>query len=111
MNWNEAMLAQAQGWGEMQIGRRPHHQRPHLLQGGSPPASELMPDDGLSPQERARRRVADRAAEGRSSPAPVRRHQSSPSSAAPSRVVQASDSAKKNAGSRADHASKPSLRA
>ncbi|CAL1128498.1 unnamed protein product, partial [Cladocopium goreaui] len=37
MSWNQAMLAQAQGWGHMEIGRRPHHARPHLL-GTRPPA-------------------------------------------------------------------------
>lgn len=31
MTWNQAMLAEAQGWGHMEIGRRPHHARPHLL--------------------------------------------------------------------------------
>ena len=37
MSWNQAMLAQAQGWGHMEIGRRPHDARPHLL-GTRPPA-------------------------------------------------------------------------
>jgi len=31
MNWNEAMLAEAQGWGKMDIGWRPHHSRPTLM--------------------------------------------------------------------------------
>eukprot|EP00928_Gymnodinium_smaydae_P030387 TRINITY_DN22624_c0_g1_i1.p1 TRINITY_DN22624_c0_g1~~TRINITY_DN22624_c0_g1_i1.p1 ORF type:complete len:476 (-),score=102.33 TRINITY_DN22624_c0_g1_i1:98-1525(-) len=58
MGWNEAVMAQAQGWGEVQLGRRPHHARPHLAAGGSAPAAELRPDDGLSSQQRASLRVA-----------------------------------------------------
>jgi len=65
MGWNQAMLAQAQGWGEMQIGRRPHHARPHLMSGGRAPTHELRPNDGLSPQERARLRVSQNSGRGK----------------------------------------------
>lgn len=59
MSYNEAMMAQAQGWGEVQLGRRPHDARPHL-KGTSAPVEEMQPADGLSPQERARLRVSSR---------------------------------------------------
>merc|ERR1712232_1325587 len=64
MGWNEAMMAQAQGWGEMQTGSRPHHARPHLKEGGRAP--ELDPSDGLSPQQRASLRVKGGARVGAS---------------------------------------------
>eukprot|EP00747_Dinoflagellata_sp_TGD_P169409 gnl/TRDRNA2_/TRDRNA2_198339_c0_seq1.p1 gnl/TRDRNA2_/TRDRNA2_198339_c0~~gnl/TRDRNA2_/TRDRNA2_198339_c0_seq1.p1 ORF type:complete len:416 (-),score=65.41 gnl/TRDRNA2_/TRDRNA2_198339_c0_seq1:22-1269(-) len=71
MGWNEAMVAEAQGWGHLQLGHRPHHARPHLLQeGGHAPDSELHPDDGLTPQERAKLRVASRHSTSRASSAP-----------------------------------------
>merc|ERR1711937_140063 len=71
MGWNEAMLAQAQGWGEVKIGRRPHHNRPHLLDGAHAPIDELRPDDGLSPQERACLRVAASKSSSSSAPSPA----------------------------------------
>lgn len=60
MNWNQAILAQAQGHGQMQIGHRPHHARPSLM-GRQAPNQELQPDDGLDAVERARLRVQAKA--------------------------------------------------
>ena len=60
MSYNQAMIAEGRGWGKMDLGNRPHHQRPHLL-AGAVPDSEIHPDDGLSGPERALARVRERA--------------------------------------------------
>lgn len=56
MGWNQAILAQAQGWGEVTLGLRPHHRRPHL-QERQPPKQELLPGDGLTATQRAKFRL------------------------------------------------------
>lgn len=54
MTWNEAMLAQAQGFGTVDIGYRPHLNRPHLL-GKKAPECEAV-EDGA---EQARQRLIE----------------------------------------------------
>jgi len=64
MNWNEAMLAQAQGFGEMDIGWRPHHTRPHL-KGRKAPQSEPVGDGAALAAQRVSERIRkDKAYQG-----------------------------------------------
>jgi len=67
MNWNQAIMAEAQGHGKMQTGPRPHHNRPSLM-GRKAAEHELQPDDGLDSVERARLRVKAAASGGKGSP-------------------------------------------
>ncbi|CAE7660043.1 unnamed protein product [Symbiodinium sp. CCMP2592] len=57
MGWNQAILAQGQGWGEVNLGQRPHHRRPHLLNERQPPRQWLLPSDGLTATQRAEARL------------------------------------------------------
>eukprot|EP00397_Hematodinium_sp_SG-2012_P028807 GEMP01030367.1.p1 GENE.GEMP01030367.1~~GEMP01030367.1.p1 ORF type:complete len:386 (+),score=95.26 GEMP01030367.1:247-1404(+) len=52
MDWNEAMLFEAQGFGKLELGWRPHHTRPHLADKKAPPLEPV--EDGAS---RARERI------------------------------------------------------